>query len=450
LPVRAQDSTGVFDTRDSVEERIYELEDRVHRVGPEEQVVMYRWLADLYVSAGRLDDAQRAYEAILVLYPFDVGTTNVFAVFLLDHRRDPVAAEKILNDAITWVRSSESPPLHLGQTHALRARALHEMGRDEDALEAVERALQLLDADAAEEALRVRARCFESMQRRDDAEAAWLFLIGLNGGSNADDISALIALWTAENKSVDASRADAKIARAIEEARRERREVLAREGAEVVVLTGEDRVRLEGTLRRGKEEGAVLFVPEPGGRRTAFTPYAQLFSLDGVTAFTIDPRGHGDSRCDSLPSFSRMPPHHRGRLPSDVATAYRYLRDTLDVPGERIVVVSEGAACAFVERAAHEEEIAPLVVHLSPVFDLQDRDIISAFEFRPPRPTLVMASHEDGFAIRSMALMTDTYPSPATETRTVHGSGHGASMLRDPANFATVSSWARRALGLSP
>jgi tetratricopeptide (TPR) repeat protein len=445
---RAQDSSGAIDTRGDVEERIRYLEQFVGGdMAAEKQSVVYRWLADLYISAGRLDDAQRAYESILVFYPNDVGAANAFATFLLDHRHDPAAALKVLDDAVAWARSMENPPPYLGETHALRARALGELGRDEDALRAVERAVALMDAGAAEEALRVQARSLQSLGRSQEARETLLRVIGLSGGSNPGDESALIALMTEKSGKVDAKQVDAAVEKAILDARARRAEALKREGAEVVVIHGEGGARLEATLRRGKDAGAILMVPDLGGRRATWTPYAQLFSLDGITTLALDPRGHGDSRCDSLPSFADLTPDQRVKLPDDIAAGFDYLHHTLRVPAEKIVIVVEGASCALAERTVHERGIAPGLVHLSPVFDPDDRDLASVFEFRRPLPTLVAASDEDAFAMRSMALLTDTYPSPKTDTRVFSASGHGAYMLRNPGNFAAVSNWVRKTLG---
>jgi len=446
---RSQDVTGRIDTSGDIEAQIRYLEQFVGGDLPaEKQAVMYRWLADLYTSVGRLDDAQRAHETILGHFPYDVGARNAYALFLLDHRDDPAAADSVLGDAVEAARTAPNTPVFLGQTHALHARALHELGRDEEALEAVDRALALMDADAAEDALRIRARALESLGRQAEAEEAFVQLIGLECGSNPDDVSALIALMTAQTGSVDAARVDARIEAAIVDARARRSERIRRDGAEVVVIPGEGGARLEGTLRRGKESGAILFVPDLGGRRASFAPYAQLFALDGLTTFAIDPRGHGDSRSDLLPSFAGMPQEQREKIPADIAAAYRHVRETLDVPAERIVVLAEGGASAVVEQTLQQRGIAAVVVHLSPVFDPQDRDILSALEFRAPRPTLLVASDEDAFAMRSVSLLTDSYPSPATEARIVSAAGHGLLVLREPKNFAIVANWIRATLGL--
>jgi tetratricopeptide (TPR) repeat protein len=455
---RAQDSSGKIDTRESIDTQIRHLEQLVGGdIAAEKQAVTLRWLADLYASIGQLDRAAGAFEQILVFFPGDAATSNAYAAMLLDQRHDPAGAEAVLARAIEWSRASATPPPFLGRTYALEARALLELGRRDDALQAADRAVSMLDEDAAEDAVRVRARCLADLGRRDDARATYLSLIGTTGDSNPDDDAALIALLSA-SKTVDAGAFDATVAGAVADARRARADAARAEGAKIVELQGEGGVRLEATLRRGKSRAAILFVPDLGGRRSAFTPYAQLFTSDGVTTLTVDPRGHGDSRTDSIPSYGSMPERQRERLASDVATAWRYLRDKVGVPVDGIAIVVEGGACTTVEQAIHEHGVVAAVVHLSPLFTADDRDLTAALSFRPPKPMLAVASDEDAFAMRSLWLLdeagADTSGSdrsgapPSVTTRVFRFSGHGVELLRDPANFAVVSSWTRKAIHL--
>ncbi|HEX6790599.1 MAG TPA: tetratricopeptide repeat protein [Candidatus Krumholzibacteria bacterium] len=445
------DSTGTVDTRPSVRAQIERLERLTSGdIGPDKMTVYLRWLADLYTGTGDLDGAQGAYQRILVLDPYDLGSSNLLAMFLLDQRKKPDDALELLDQTIGWASQAQPPPLYLGQTYALQARALRELGRYDEALAASDRATERLDPDAAEDALRTQAVSLKELGKRDDAEKAFVHLIGVTGGSNADDINALIALETAKKGSIDAGQLRAQVKKTIDDARHEREEYLRHDGAEMIVLEGEGHVRLEGTLRRGKGKNAVLFVPDLGGRRSAYTPYAQLLALDGVTTFAIDPRGHGDSRCDSLPSFLELSLDHRERIASDIAAARRYLTDTLKFPVNRIAVVVAGAASTDVEDAMHGQNLDTIVVHLSPVFDPLDRDVASAIAFRPPRPALVMVSEEDMYSVQSVNAMQAAQPDHPITVRTVRSSGHGVTLLHRPENFAVITEWLDGQFGTEP
>ena len=443
---RAQ-GTGRVDTRDSVAERIRELEMQVGGdEAAEKQAVLLRWLADLYVSAGRLDDAQEAYEQILTFFPFDPVASNAYAVFLLEQRNDPAHADSVLHDALSFANAQEVPPPYIGQTYALRARALRALGRCDDAIAPSDRALAMIDEDAAEDALRVKAACLAETGRRDDALRCYEELIGASGGSNPDDISGFIAVLTASSGHADANTVRSGIARAIEDARSLRREMAKAEGATIVELRAEDGVRIEATLRPGKTPRAVLFVPETGARRSAYTPYAQLLSLDGITTLTVDPRGFGDSRSDSLPDAASLSENHRGRIAGDIALAVEYLRESARIPAEGIAIVTEGDGGLFAERALHEYSLPSPAIHLSPVFDTEDRALAAALSFRPPRPTLLLASNEDVYAVRSLGFFLDSAGTAEITSRIFRSAGHGTTLLRDPAHFALVRGWIEKSL----
>lgn len=446
LPAFAQDTTGEIDTRKAINRRIYELEGMISGdVSAEKQAVTLRWLADLYVAAGRIDDAEYAYERILVHFPYDIASCNAYAEFLLDTRKNPEKALEVTHDAIRWANAAASPPAYLGETYALRARAFADAGKCADAMRAAGEAVARSEEDAAEDARRTQAHCATTEGDDKQAKKILLGVIGDTGGASAEDKSALIALMTKSKKNVDKKDVESEITKAIDASRTERSKTLTREGASMVELTSSDRVRVEGTLRAGKEKSAVLFIPDGGGRRSTYTPFAQLLSLDGFTTLTIDPRGHGNSRADSLPSFNEMPEHHRMELAADVATAFDYLTKTQKVDPARIVVVAAGTGCGVVERAMHEHKIAPAVVYLSPIFAPDDRDLSSAFSFRPDRPALVLASEEDTYAVRSLRAFQTTFASDDdVKAKVYRGAGHGASLLRDPANFADVDTWIKQ------
>jgi tetratricopeptide (TPR) repeat protein len=441
----AQSSEGVVDTRPGTRAQIERLERlTAGDVAPDKMRVYLRWLADLYTGTGELDLAQGAYERILVFDPYDLATINLLAMFLLDQRKNPEAAAKRAGESIEWAARQEPPPLYLGQTYALQARALRELGRYDEALAAGEKAAARLDPDAAEDALRSQAISLRELGRWKEAGAAFENLIGVTGGSNAGDINALIAIETRQHGSIDAVAFRARVQRAIEEGRRARAEELRHNGAEMVELEGEGHVRLEATLRRGSGRNAVLFVPDLGDRRSAYTPYAQLLTLDGYTTLAVDPRGHGASRCDSLPSFLELPADHRDRIPADIATAKDYLTGTLGIPADRIAVIVSGAASTDVEHAMHGLHLNAVVVHLSPVFDPLDRDVAAAIEFRPPRPALMVVSEEDVYSVQSVDAMRRARPDDPITVKRVRSSGHGVTLLSRPENFAAVHGWLDR------
>jgi tetratricopeptide (TPR) repeat protein len=433
---------GTLDNRQDIAERIQEMESLVGGdESAQKQSVTLRWLADLYVAAGRLDDAEAAYRQILVFFPGDPATSNDYARFLMNQRNDPARADSLLHDAIAWANARPDPPPYLGQTYALRARALQALGRCDDAMAPTERAIALLDETGVEEALRVQAECLSETGRHDAARRAWLDVIGMTGGSNPDDTSRYIALMTAQTGRVSADKVRADIADAIAASRKARRHAATAEGAEIVELRGEDGARIESTLRRGASGTAVVFVPEPGQRRTAFTPYAQLMTLDGITTLTVDPRGFGDSRCDTIPDAFALSDQQRDRIPGDITAAIRYLTERENIPATAIVVVAVGEGSQYVERALHEAALPVAAAHLSPVFDTENKALAAALSFRSQRPVLLIASNEDVYAVRSMGYFRDVADDARISSKVFVDAGHGVTLLREPVRYLVLSGW---------
>jgi tetratricopeptide (TPR) repeat protein len=442
-----QDSTGTIDRGHAIAQEIYRLESMISGdVSAERKTVTLGWLVDMYVAVGRIDDAEAAYEQMLDFFPKNVGYWNAYAEFLLEIRAAPDRALEATRKAISWASYMPSPPPQLGQTYAIRARAFEASGNCEEALRTVDEAAALAEGEAAEDALRTRARCYSTLGRGEEAKSALLRLIGDTGASNPEDRNALVTMLNREKKSVDPRDVQRMVDASIDDARKRRAQALAREDASLVELEGEDHVRLEATLRRGVGPAAILFLPDYDGRRSIYTPYAQLLTLDGYTTLTLDPRGHGDSRCDSLPSLVGMGPHHQAQLPADVATAYEYLAGLKGVDAARVAIVAAGWPCGSVELAIHENNLKPAVVYLSPVFDETDLDLAAAFSFRPPRPALGLASEEDVYAVRSLRSFAAAVPS-GVDMRVYKASGRGASILRDPVRFAEVDAWLSNVLG---
>jgi hypothetical protein len=393
---------------------------------------------------GRIDDAETAYERMLGLFPRNIGYWNQYAKFLIEIRDAPERALEATGSAIAWASHMPSPPPQLGLTYAIRARAFE---ANESARKPCwRRTRPRRSRRTAAEMPATRARCLSTLGREAEAKDALLRVIGDTGASDPEDRNALIAMLTKGKKPVDARDVQRMVDAAIDDARQRRRERFARENASMVELEGDGRVRLEGTLRRGDGPAAILFVPDYGGRRSTFTPYAQLFTLDGYTTLTLDPRGHGDSRCDSLPSLNLLGHRHQAQFPADVATAYEYLAGLQGIDGARVVIVAAGWLCRDVEIAIHEHNMKPIAVHLSPVFDKTNLDLASGFSFRPPRPALGLASEEDMFAVQSLHWFQAAVPS-GVDVKIYEAGGRGASILRDPAHFAEIDAWLRDALG---
>lgn len=443
-PVAAQNVEGLIDFDESIQQQIDQLEARLDsgRDAPaRRQTIMLKWLIELYEMAGQYEHIALCYQRILVFYPYDVSSLNAYARFYLDRAHNIDVAEKLLAEAAQYAELTDVRSLDRGTTLALLARLHNARDNHERAIDYGRRAVELLGDEQAGDALRILGDSQRQAGHFDDAGATYLTLIGRERGSNREDINSLQLFLHETTRYKEGSSAEL-IDEAITAADSSKRARIEHEGAEVVVLTTEDGVRLEGTWRRGQNEGAVLFIPDVGHTRTGYAPYAQLLFSEGFSTLSLDLRGHGDSRADSLLSVAVLSPDHFRRLPDDIVTGFRYLRDRLGVSDDQIVVVSAGMGCALVEKALHAGGLAPAVTHLSPDFSAEDRDLRSAVSFHADRPILVMYSTEDIKATRSFRTYRSIKPMPQLTGKSLSDAGHGLETLRrDPQALEYFQEW---------
>jgi len=439
-----QRSQGTIDLSDNAVEQIEHLEMSLAGTldaPAERQAVMLQWLVELYEFVGDHDGVERSYRRILDFFPSDVGTMNSYARFLFETKNDGERAESLLVAASRWGRSTDARSLDRGFTYELLAQIEMEQGEFDEAIRHAGMAIDLMDDENSAGARRVLA---ESYRRAGDSEAAveaYVALIALERGANREDINALKVI-VGESGEHAAEDVGEMVESAIRERESVRRDQFDAEGAELVSIESRDGFLLEGTLRRREGTGAILFVPDIGGTRSVYRPYAQLFGIDGFSSLTIDLRGQGGSRSDSLLTHENLPARHFDRLPDDVVAGFRFVQEELDTDG--IVIVSEGRACALVEKAIRSGHLAAPVVHLSPTIDAGDRAIGDAIAFHPEGPILMMYSGEDLHALRSVTIYKNTKEFRQLEIRVLHGAGHGVDVLRrDPDALEAVQNWLR-------
>jgi len=448
LPSYAQSGGGMIDFRASVEQQIQNLE---QRVGGDQratrQAVIYRWLIQLYTAVERYDDAEQAYQSILAFFPSDLATLNSYATFLIEIRVDYDAAAKVLNDANAWAREIDETSVHRGTTLTIWAELELLRADNPRAIQLATHALDIVGEDDRPRALRALGHGYANLERFDEAADTFLELVAIEGGANREDINTLLTLVPLTT-TYSAQDVRDIVVRAIAQERERRYQRVRDSGGEIVTLESGDGTMLEGTLRHAAgKKGAILFVPNIGSRRSIYTAYEQLLFIDDFTTLSIDLRGHGGSRTDSLLSWDTLPAQHRDRLADDVASALQYLAG-LGYGADAIAVVTEGLGSTVVEKALQRAQLRPAVVYLSPTFDPGDRELRNAIAFHGDVPVLVYFSREDLSAMRSLSVFQDSGQHAGLETRVFDDAGHGTEILRsNPAALESLQGWLRRTLG---
>jgi tetratricopeptide (TPR) repeat protein len=450
-PVCAQQTHGVIDLEKDVKAQIKQLESRLFFGQDEpahEQVVWLQWLITLYDFVDQKDGVEACYEQILAYFPFDAATMNAYALFLIERRGDYERAEKQLRDAAEWGEHADVRSLDLGTTYELLARVELNQGDIESSIAHARKALELLDEESSAAALRILAESYLQSGAFDEAAEAYLKLIALERGINREDINALQLFVHRTTRYADGS-ISGLIADAIEGKKRRYRSRIESEGGKIVSFPTEDQVVLEGTLRRTDGDGAALFVPDLGTTRSVYTPYAQLLFIEEISTLSLDLRGHGGSRTDSLPSYTDLTPAHLGLLPTDVVAGFRYLQNETGLADGQIVIAAAGRSCAVVEKAVHQASLAAPVIYLSPTFQSRDRELTNAVFFHPHEPILVVYSAEDLQAMLSFELFSDVKEFSRLERKILTDAGHGIEMLRrDTHALEFFQEWIGKTLGV--
>jgi tetratricopeptide (TPR) repeat protein len=444
-----QEHEGIIDFGESTKDQIayIEMTLRGSDMSAEKQSVMLLWLAELYALAGDPDGVEWSYKRILGFFPYDVGVMNSYAQFLLETRHQSQRAESLLVAASQWGRYTDARSLNRGRTYELLALVEMEKGDYDAAVRHANIAIELMDEESSVGARRVLARTLQRSGKLDQAAQAYIDLIAIERGAVREDINEL-KLFIGQTEGYRAEDLNDLIDRAVADRDAERRRLAQAEGAELVSITSSGGVVLEGTLRRRNGPGAVLFVPNLGGTRAVFTPYAQLLGIDGVSSLSLDLRGQGGSRSDSLLSHDTLPLRDANLLPADVAAGFQYILDELRIESGRILIVTEGHACSVVEKAIRRSRLDAPVAHLSPVFPPGDRDLSDALAFHPDRPILVFYSSEDLLSLRSASYLKKTKDFRQLKVRAFKEAGHGVDMLRrDTTALTEFQEWVREVVG---
>jgi pimeloyl-ACP methyl ester carboxylesterase len=205
-----------------------------------------------------------------------------------------------------------------------------------------------------------------------------------------------------------------------------------------------DTTALEGSLYRCEGAGAALFIPDIGTTRAAWDVFAQMARAEGITALSIDLRGHGGSRSHPL-----LPSDEPAQLSislhaNDIVFVLKYMRTTLGLEEDDIVVVSEGKICTAIEEAFYLCGMTPSALYLSPFFDPASRELYNAISFRKDRPLLIMDSKRDVLAARSVRYVTNIKSLSHLKTMRLQDAGHGLDALgMEPRALDRFERWLR-------
>jgi len=208
----------------------------------------------------------------------------------------------------------------------------------------------------------------------------------------------------------------------------------------IVNLSAADGTPLVGTFYEAAPQPTpcVLLVHMLGRQRDDWAGVAERLQQQGLSALTIDLRGHGSSGGTRTP----LP-----RMTADVSAAVRWLTSRSAVRPNAIGIAGASLGASLALLAAVDLPPVRSLALLSPSLDYRgvriDPTLVRKYG---ARPILFVASSEDPYALRSLRdLAADT--SGIREQRLASVAAHGTVLLNaDPDLPSALVDWFRRTL----
>jgi alpha-beta hydrolase superfamily lysophospholipase len=182
---------------------------------------------------------------------------------------------------------------------------------------------------------------------------------------------------------------------------------------------------------------AVILVHALGKSRRDWDQVASQAASEGIGALAIDLRGHGESP-GSAQDYAAMV--------QDVRAARRFLGTRSEVTPSRIAIAGASIGASLAALVAAEDSSVAGLVLLSATTDYRGLRIEPALRKYGARPLLLVASDDDGFAMRSMRELQKARGS-AGETVVLSRAGNGMAMLAADQDLSRrLVDWLKRTL----
>lgn len=232
-----------------------------------------------------------------------------------------------------------------------------------------------------------------------------------------------------------------------------------------IIPDGEDNHwTLAGTLYRAApadaSPNAVILVHQLGSSQDEWAPLVErLRARRGITALTIDLRGHGQSvygngdRHITWESFGTSSEHWSG-ITHDVASAVRFLRGTMRTTSIVIVGSSIGASAALLAATSPQESVGDNVagvVMLSPGVAYHGLDIRDAIarNAQSQRPILMLGGGLDPPTAEAMRELSPLAGPHSERVIFASSRAHGVALgAQDAARWDQIDAWIRGVLGV--
>jgi alpha-beta hydrolase superfamily lysophospholipase len=204
-----------------------------------------------------------------------------------------------------------------------------------------------------------------------------------------------------------------------------------------VTFRTDDGVTLAGTWYEPatRPAPAVVLVHMLQKSRRDWEPLATRLSNEGIGALAFDLRGHGESP-GSAQDYAAMV--------QDVRAARRFVATRPDATS-RTAIVGASIGASLAALAAADDPAVTSLVLLSATTDYRGLRIEPAIRKYGARPLLLVASDDDGYAMRSMREIQKAVG--VRETIVLSRAGNGTAMLVSDEDLSRrLVEWLRRTL----
>jgi len=221
-----------------------------------------------------------------------------------------------------------------------------------------------------------------------------------------------------------------------------------------VNLTASDNFSLKSDYYQAKKtvnnssSRAVLMLHQCNYNRTMYNNIGEQLAQRGIHALSIDFRGFGESISNefNVTTLRKLPKAERGKAwskisshwPDDVQLAFNYLKAKM---GNKGTVGIIGASCGGSQAItlAEKENISAISFFSS---SQRDENISRYGKVLVEKPTLIIASEDDGRTFTSAQQLFKTAKHPSSKMLSYKGSMHGYPLLdSDKQLTKTIVAW---------
>ncbi len=208
----------------------------------------------------------------------------------------------------------------------------------------------------------------------------------------------------------------------------------------------------KNTKAQSNSKRGVLMLHQCNYNRTMYNTIGEQLAQRGIYALSLDFRGFGESISKefNVKSIRQLPQNERGQAwssmsshwPSDVKIAFDYLQEKLAENGENDIKIGViGASCGGSQAIAlaEKEEISTISFFSS---SQSDNNIARYGKILAEKPTLIIASEDDGRTFTSAQQLFTTAKNPNSKMISYKGSMHGYPLLDSDKQLAqSIVAW---------